>query len=86
MSDIMNFNQAVVSYINDNLAFIKEGVDPTASADELATASLDHYDRATDAFNQEDEYLSDEQKELFLATAKRLFDQGFVEHAGGLNG
>lgn len=82
---MMNFNQEVVNYINENLSFIKEEAD-TDVPDELAKASLDHYNRATEAFNQEDECLSDEQKELFLSTAKRLFSQGFVEHAGSLNG
>lgn len=85
MSDIMNFNSEVVNYINENLQYIKEytkSEDPT----ELAEACLDHYDRTVDAFNDVESFLSDEQKELFLATAKRLFDQGYVEHAGGLHG
>lgn len=84
MSDRMNFNQAVVNYINDNLSFIKEGIESSDLAI-LAQASLDHYDHAMDAFNAEDEYLSDEQRELFLSTATRLFTQGFVEHAGDLS-
>lgn len=83
MSDMMNFNQAVVNYINDNLSFIKEGIDSTDPA-VLAQASLDHYNHSTEASSQDDEVLSDEQKELFLSTAKRLFTQGFVEHAGSL--
>lgn len=81
----MNFNQDVVNYINDNLEFIKAEADSDAHSD-LAKVSLNYYNRETEAFNEEDEYLSVEQKELFLATAKRLFDQGFVEHAGSLNG
>lgn len=85
MADIMNFNQEVVNYINDNLSFIKDEAD-TDNPSDLAKAALNYYNRETEAFNEEDEYLSDEQKELFLTTAKRLFDQGFVEHAGGLHG
>lgn len=81
----MNFNQDVVNYINENISFIKEEAD-TETPSDLAAASLNYYNRETEAFNEEDEYLSVEQKELFLATAKRLFDQGFVEHAGSLNG
>lgn len=85
MSDIMNFNRDVVNYINDNLKYIKQEVGSEDPA-ELAEACLDHYDRTVDAFNDVESFLSDEQKKLFLATAKRLFEQGYVEHAGGLNG
>lgn len=83
MSDMMNFNQAVVNYINDNLPFIKEGIDSDNPA-VLAQASLDHYNHAIEASGGDDEQLSDDQKKLFLSTAKRLFTQGFVEHAGSL--
>jgi hypothetical protein len=37
---------------------------------------------------KKDEYLSDEQKEHFLATAKGLFEEGHfdIKNAGSLNG
>lgn len=84
MSEMDNFNKAIVGYINDNLPWIKELAE-TTDADAMAKASLDHYNATIEAAGQDDEALSDEQKEQFLSTAKRLFEQGFVEHAGSLN-
>jgi hypothetical protein len=75
MSERDNFNKAIEGYINDNLPFIKEGIKSTTPAD-LAQASLDHYNYTVEGYGQKDEELSDEQKDHFLATAKRLFQEG----------
>lgn len=85
MSERDNFYRDVVNYINDNLAFIKEGIKSTDPA-VLAQASLDHYNHYVEASGNEDDALSDEQIVEFLAIAKRLFTQGYVEHAGSLKG
>ena len=83
MSDLMNFDKEVVNYINDNLQYIKENAEACENKD-LASESLEHYNTSVEAFSEEESYLSREQKERFLFVAKRLFDQGFVEHAGTL--
>jgi hypothetical protein len=74
MSEKDNFDEAVEGYINNNLSFIREATNST-DADELAKASLEHYNSSVEASEQNDEQLSDEQKEVFLATAKRFFAQ-----------
>lgn len=81
MSELMNFDREVVNYINDNLQFIKENAEACGNKD-LASESLEHYNMTVEACNEEESYLSNEQKERFLFVAKRLFEQGFVEHAG----
>jgi len=73
MSDMMNFDRDVVNYINDNREWIK-------SADE----AIEHYEHSVQASGEEDDRLSDEQRERFINVAKRLFENGFVEHAGTL--
>ena len=83
MSELMNFDREVVNYINDNFQFIKENAESCENKD-LAAVSLEHYNTTVQAFNEEESYLSDEQKERFLFVAKRLFEQGFFEHAGTL--
>ena len=82
MSEMMNFDRDVVNYINDNLEYIKQNAESKET--DLALESLEHYNETVEAYNEVDEYLSTEQKERFLGVAKRLFDQGFVEHAGSL--
>ena len=84
MSELMNFDREVVNFINDNLQFIKENAEACENKD-LATQSLEHYNLIVEAGNEEESYLSDEQKERFFFVAKRLFEQGFVEHAGSLH-
>jgi hypothetical protein len=69
----MNFDREVVNYINDNREWIK-------SADE----AIRHYEHMIEASGDDDSRLSDEQRERFVNVAKRLFDNGFVEHAGVL--
>jgi hypothetical protein len=84
MSDMMNFDREVVNYINDNLQYIKENAENNNNND-LANEALDHYDATVEGYNDEESYLSSEQRERFLEVAKRLFENGYVEHAGGLN-
>lgn len=71
MTDMMNFDREVVNFINDNREWIK-------SAEE----AIEHYDHMIEASGDEESRLSEEQRERFINVAKRLFDQGFVEHAG----
>jgi hypothetical protein len=71
MSDMMNFDRDVVNYINDNREWIK-------SAEE----AINHYEHTIEASGYEESRLSEEQRERFINVAKRLFDQGYVEHAG----
>ena len=84
MSEMMNFDREVVNYINDNLQYIKENA-AASENDDLAKESIDHYNESVEAAGDTDEYLSQEQKERFYEVAKRLFQQGFVEHSGMLN-
>ena len=84
MSEMMNYDREVVNYINDNFRYIKENAEANENND-LANEALNHYNLTVEGYNQEDEFLSDEQKERFYFVAKRLFEQGFVEHAGVLN-
>jgi len=81
MAEIINFDRDVVNYINDNLEYINENAE-ASNNDDLAAEALEHYNMTVDAFNETDSYLSDEQKERFYFVAKRLFENGFVEHAG----
>jgi len=83
MSELMNFDREVVNYVNDNLQFIKENAEACENKD-LAAQALEHYNMTVEACSEEESYLSNEQKERFLFIAKRLFEQGFVEHAGSL--
>jgi hypothetical protein len=82
MSDMMNFDMQVVSYINDNLQYIKEYAE---EGDDLSEMCLNHYNESTVNSADEESYLSNDQKERFYEVAKRLFKQGFVEHAGHLH-
>jgi len=82
MSEMMNFDREVVNYINDNLEYIKENAITNDS--DLAKEALNHYNLTVEAFNDEESFLSEEQEERFYNVAKRLFNQGFVEHAGTL--
>jgi hypothetical protein len=84
MSEMMNFDKEVVNYINDNLQYIKENA-AACENDDLAKESLEHYNESTEAAGDTEQYLSTEQKERFYEVAKRLFQQGFVEHSGILN-
>ena len=81
MSEMMNFDRGVVNYINDNYQFIKENAEACGNTD-LAKEALEHYNMTVDAFNEIESYLSKEQKDRFYEVAKRLFKQGYVEHAG----
>jgi hypothetical protein len=71
-----NFQKAVAGYINDNLPYIKE-MATSNDSDGMAKGSLDHYNATVAGYEQDDEQLSDEQKEIFLATARRLFEKGY---------
>lgn len=84
MSEMMNFDKEVVNFINDNLEYIRENAFNTDNED-LAAASLDHYNMIVEACNETENYLSEEQKERFYHIAKRLLNNGYVEHAGSLN-
>lgn len=95
MSEMMNFDRDVINYINDNLQYIKENADATMSNgfmkpdytynQLLASEALEHYCDSVEASNDEESYLSEEQTKRFFEVAKRLFDEGFVEHSGILN-
>lgn len=71
MSDLINFDREVVSYINDNREWIESAED-----------AIEHYERSNEATGDTDSRLSAEQRDRFIYVANRLFQQGFVEHAG----
>jgi hypothetical protein len=83
MSQMMNFDKEIVNYCNDNMQYFK---DNTVGEDvELASKALEHYNANAEALNDNESMLSEEQEERFVEVAKRLFNNGFVEHAGFLN-
>jgi hypothetical protein len=70
MSQVDIFQQWAKGYINDNKEFIKKA---GMTTEQLANAALQHYNLGAQAFNETDSILSDEQQEVFIATAKRYF-------------
>lgn len=78
MSEMINFDSEVVNFCNDNASYI------TLDESEKLTAEifLNHYNALVEAANENENILSEQQKERFLEVAARLLEQGFVECAG----
>jgi len=64
-----DFHIAVENYLRDNVSYIKE----LAGPENLVEASLNHYKLSVESSGKEDERLSKEQEETFLAVAKLYF-------------